>query len=129
LRHALLLAALATATQRTASAAPTALANDTARVVVAAAAADSLTRTVAPATSPAHSGLLRADRLQHATLSLAIASGARSAGARRPAAFAITLAVGAAKETRDVGRGGFDAVDLVADALGAALGAWLAGLP
>ena len=66
---------------------------------------------------------VRADRLQHASLSMALGL---SAGltTREPAAAASSLAFGLAKELWDVRRGkGFDVWDLVADALGAAAGA------
>lgn len=111
---------------RPASAGAEAVARDTVRVVVAHASDDSLAATPAAGARIAHRGLLRADRLQHATLAFALSSGAGSAGARRPAAFAFTIALGTAKEARDVRHGGFDPVDLAADAIGAALGAWVA---
>lgn len=72
-------------------------------------------------------GLARADRLQHASLSFTLAAGAAAASRRPAAAFAGVLALGLAKEFRDARRGRFDAVDLAADAAGAALGAAAAG--
>ncbi|MCC6650798.1 MAG: hypothetical protein IT348_06585 [Candidatus Eisenbacteria bacterium] len=68
-------------------------------------------------------GPVRRDRLQHGSLSFTIAAIARAAGASRAQAFALTLALGAAKEIRDARGTGFDGVDLAADAAGAALGA------
>ncbi len=72
------------------------------------------------------SGALRADRLQHASLALTIGLAAGLAS-RRPALAAGTAsALGVLKELRDRRRGGrFDAGDLAADAIGAALAAWL----
>jgi hypothetical protein len=66
-------------------------------------------------------GLLRPDRLQHGSLSmtLGLAAGLLS---RRPAAGAAAgLGLGLVKELLDIrgGEGGFDVVDLCADALGA----------
>ena len=68
-------------------------------------------------------GLLRTDRLQHASLSFTLAAGAGLAGASRARAFALTFALGTAKEVHDGRHGRFDVVDLAADAVGAALGA------
>lgn len=72
-------------------------------------------------------GLARADRLQHASLSFTLAAGAAVASRQPGAAFAGALALGLAKEAWDARRGGFDPVDLAADAAGAALGAAAAG--
>jgi hypothetical protein len=68
-------------------------------------------------------GLLRPDRLQHASLSFTIAAGAGLVGRPRGQAFALTLALGLLKELRDARVDRFDVVDLAADAGGAALGA------
>lgn len=125
---ACVLVALVTAPDRAATAAA-AVAHDTVHVVVAHEPGDTLAAPSAHGVRTGSRGLWRADRLQHATLAFALASGAGSAGARRPAAFAITLALGTAKEARDARHGGFDPVDLAADAIGAALGAWIAARP
>lgn len=69
-------------------------------------------------------GLLRPDRMQHASLSmtLALAIGVIS---RQPAAgAAASFACGVAKELWDTRTTGFDAADLAADATGAAVGAF-----
>ncbi len=68
-------------------------------------------------------GLLRPDRLEHASLSFTLGLGAGLLS-RRPAAAAGAFAVGLAKEVRDRRHGGFDAVDLLADALGTGLAAF-----
>jgi hypothetical protein len=91
------------------------------RVPCAAAAADSLA--VAARVRAVQLGLLRADRLQHGSLSFTLAAGAGLAGARRAPAFAGVLGVGVLKELRDRRGSGFDRIDLAADAIGAALGA------
>lgn len=71
-------------------------------------------------------GLLRSDRLQHASLSFTIAAGA-TVLSRRPAwSFAGTLALGFLKELRDIRHGGFDRMDLAADLTGSLLGASVA---
>ena len=67
-------------------------------------------------------GLLRPDRLEHASLSFTLGLGAGLVS-RRPGAAAAALGVGLLKEVRDRGHGGFDPVDLLADALGAGLAA------
>lgn len=66
-------------------------------------------------------GLLRADRLQHASLAFAIGCGAGLVTERPAAGAAIALSLGIAKELVD---DRFDRGDLIADALGAALAAW-----
>lgn len=71
-------------------------------------------------------GLLRTDRLQHASLSFTIAAGATLTSERPVASCAGALLLGFLKEMRDVRHGGFDPVDLAADAVGAVLGATLA---
>lgn len=72
-------------------------------------------------------GLVRPDRLQHASLSFTLAAGAALATRRPVASFAVTLAFGLAKELWDARGGEFDPVDLAADAAGAALGVAAAG--
>jgi hypothetical protein len=65
----------------------------------------------------------RADRLQHASLSLVLGLSAGLA-TKRPAAAASAFAFGVAKELWDLRSGsGFDVGDLIADALGVAAGA------
>jgi hypothetical protein len=68
-------------------------------------------------------GMLRADRVQHASLSFTISIGAGLALDDPLAGAGLTLGIGLAKEIADARRTRFDAVDLVADAIGAALGA------
>ena len=72
-------------------------------------------------------GLARPDRLQHASLSFALAAGATLVTRRPGASFAGALALGLAKEVWDSRSSGFDGTDLAADAAGAALGAAAAG--
>jgi hypothetical protein len=71
-------------------------------------------------------GLLRSDRLQHASLSFTIAAGATVLTRRPGASFAGTLALGLLKELRDIRHGGFDSMDLAADLTGSLLGASVA---
>jgi hypothetical protein len=67
-------------------------------------------------------GLLRPDRLQHASLALTI-SLATGLMTREPlVGLAAGLGAGVAKETWDLHRTGFDWVDLAADAVGCAIG-------
>jgi hypothetical protein len=80
------------------------------------------------ASEPSH-GLTRADRLQHASLAFAsgIAIGVVTDEPLAGAGGALTL--GLAKEWFDRHGSGFDGMDLLADAIGAALAGWLlAGL-
>lgn len=84
-----------------------------------------------PAPPPARvrawqTGLLRPDRLQHGSLSLTLAFGVGLAADEPVAGFGVALGLGLAKEIRDARHARFDAIDLVADALGATLGAWAA---
>jgi hypothetical protein len=67
-------------------------------------------------------GMLRADRLEHLSLSLTLGTGV-GAVSRRPAlAAGGTLALGLVKELRDRRVGGrFDLLDLLADAVGVAI--------
>lgn len=89
----------------------------------AAAVSDSLAAFPPPRVRTWQTGLARPDRLQHASLSATLAAGATAAGARPLAAFAGTLALGLLKECWDARATRFDAVDLAADAAGAACGA------
>jgi len=67
-------------------------------------------------------GLLRPDRLQHAGFSFTLAVAGTIGFRDRTAGGAVALALGAAKEGWDSRHGGADAVDLLADAVGVALG-------
>jgi len=67
-------------------------------------------------------GLLRPDRLQHAGFSFTLAVAGTIGFRDRAAGGAVALALGAAKEGWDSRHGGADAVDLLADAVGVALG-------
>ncbi|MCE9627181.1 MAG: hypothetical protein K8R56_04595 [Candidatus Eisenbacteria bacterium] len=91
----------------------------------AAAAADSLHTQAAfpaPQVRAWQVGLLRPDRLEHASLSFTLAGALLIATRDRPAAGAVTLAAGLGKELWDRrGPSGFDGIDLVADATGIAL--------
>lgn len=91
--------------------------------LVAAPAADTL-HAFPPATVRAWQvGLLRPDRLQHAGLSFALGAAFTLASRDQVAGAATALALGALKELWDSRHGGADGVDLVADAVGATLGA------
>lgn len=65
----------------------------------------------------------RPDRLQHAGLAFTLGLGAGLATRRPAVAAASACGLGLLKEVRDARHGGFDAVDLAADAVGAALAA------
>ena len=64
-------------------------------------------------------GLLRPDRMRHASLSLTLGLAAGLVTRQPPVAACGSLALGLAKELYDVRGNGFDPVDLFADALGA----------
>jgi len=66
-------------------------------------------------------GLARGDRLEHASLSFAIASAMIIATRNRTAGAATAFAMGLGKEIWDGRRGHFDPVDLAADAVGVML--------
>jgi hypothetical protein len=66
---------------------------------------------------------IRPDRLQHAGLAFTLGLGAGLATRRPALAAAGTCGLGLLKEVRDIRHGGFDPVDLAADAAGAALAA------
>jgi len=66
-------------------------------------------------------GLARGDRLEHASLSFAIASAMIIATRDRTAGAATAFAMGLGKEIWDGRRGHFDPVDLAADAVGVML--------
>ena len=66
-------------------------------------------------------GLVRGDRLEHASLSFALASAIIIATRNRAAGAATAFAAGLGKELWDGRQGHFDAVDLAADAVGVGL--------
>ena len=68
-------------------------------------------------------GLLRPDRLEHASFAFTLGLGVGFLSRQPTSAAASALALGLAKEIRDRRHGGFDPVDLVADAIGAGLAA------
>lgn len=68
-------------------------------------------------------GLVRSDRLQHASLSFTLAAGSVIGGASPARAFWITAALGVAKECFDARHDRFDPVDVAADLAGALSGA------
>lgn len=65
-------------------------------------------------------GLLRPDRIEHASLAWTLGLGAGLATREPAAAFATPALLGLAKEIADRHGTGFDTVDLLADLLGAA---------
>ena len=89
---------------------------------VSAPAVDSILVPAPPATGALGIG---ADKYQHAALSAAFGLGAGVLSRSSVAALAVPLALGAAKELRDRVHTRFDAADLLADAVGAAVAAAL----
>jgi hypothetical protein len=82
-----------------------------------------------PAVRAVQTGALAPDRLQHAGLALALGAGAGAASGEPAVAAAFPLALGLVKEAMDArGSGRFDAVDLAADAAGAAIALMLTAL-
>ena len=90
------------------------------------------TATAVPAASPPlpppsvrawQTGLLRPDRLEHASFAFTLGLGVGFLSRQPASAAASALTLGLAKEVRDRRHGGFDAVDLAADAIGAGLAA------
>jgi hypothetical protein len=90
------------------------------------------TAAAAPATSPPlpppdvrawQTGLLRPDRLEHASLAFTFGLGVGLLSRQPVSAAASALTLGLAKEVHDRRRGGFDPVDLAADAIGAGFSA------
>ena len=88
--------------------------------------------TAAPAASPPlpppavrawQTGLLRPDRLEHASFAFTLGLGVGLLSRQHASAAASALTLGLAKEIRDRRHGGFDPVDLAADAIGAGLAA------
>ena len=76
-----------------------------------------------PAVRAWQTGLLRSDRLEHASLAFSVGLGVGILSRRPGAAAGSAFALGLAKEIRDRGHGGFDPLDLAADAIGAGLAA------
>ena len=72
-------------------------------------------------------GLLRPDRLEHASLSFSLGLGVGILSRQPGAAAGGAFTLGLAKELRDRRHGGFDPVDLAADAIGAGLAAAATG--
>lgn len=68
-------------------------------------------------------GVLRADRLQHASLAFTIGLGAGVAGREPAGAFAAAAGLGLVKELADARADRFDWVDLAVDVAGAGLAA------
>jgi hypothetical protein len=66
-------------------------------------------------------GLLRGDRMEHASLSFALTSALLIATRNRAASAATAFAFGIGKELWDGRTGSFDPVDLTADAVGVTL--------
>ena len=86
-----------------------------------AAMGDTLTSFPPPRVRAWQVGLVRGDRLEHASLSFAIASATIIATRNRAAGAATALTLGLGKEILDGRRGHFDPVDLAADAVGVML--------
>ncbi len=93
-----------------------------AALLVTAATADTLPEFPPAAVRAWQVGLLRPDRLQHAGLSFALGTAFTLASRDRVTGAAAALALGTLKELWDSRHGGADGVDLLADAIGAALG-------
>jgi hypothetical protein len=68
-------------------------------------------------------GLLRPDRLEHASFAFTLGLGVGLLSRQPASAAASALTLGLLKELRDRRHGGFDPVDLAADAIGAGLSA------
>jgi len=90
------------------------------------------TATAGPAASPPlpppavrawQTGLLRPDRLEHASFAFTLGLGVGLLSRQPASAAASAFAFGLAKEIRDRRHGGFDPMDLAADAIGAGLSA------
>jgi hypothetical protein len=89
---------------------------------------------VAPAPAPSpplpppsvrawQTGLLRSDRLEHASFAFTLGLGVGVLSRQPGTAAASALALGLAKEVRDRRHSGFDRLDLAADVIGAAFAA------
>jgi hypothetical protein len=68
-------------------------------------------------------GLLRPDRLEHASFAFTLGLGVGLLSRQPASAAASALTLGLAKEVRDRRHGGFDPVDLATDAIGATFAA------
>ena len=73
-------------------------------------------------------GLLRPDRIEHASLAFTIGLATGLATRKPAAAFGVPAALGLGKEVADRSGTGFDLVDLAADLLGAAAAASLTSI-
>jgi len=93
-------------------------ANDT---LAPAAKRDSVTKFPPPRVRGWQVGLVRPDRMEHASLSFALTSALIIVTRNRPASAATAFAFGIGKELWDQRTGSFDPVDLTADAVGVAL--------
>ena len=76
-----------------------------------------------PAVRAWQTGLLRPDRLEHVSFAFTLGLGVGFLSQQPGAAAASALTLGLVKEIRDRRHGGFDRVDLAADAIGAGLSA------
>jgi hypothetical protein len=76
-----------------------------------------------PAVRAWQTGLLRPDRLEHASFAFTLGLGVGLLSRQPAGAAASALTLGLVKEVRDRRHGGFDPVDLAADAIGAGLSA------
>jgi hypothetical protein len=76
-----------------------------------------------PAVRAWQTGLLRPDRLEHASFAFTFGLGVGLISRQPAGAAASAFALGLAKEVRDRRHAGFDRVDLAADAIGAAFAA------
>lgn len=76
-----------------------------------------------PAVRAWQTGLLRPDRLEHTSFAFTLGLGVGLLSRQPGGAAASAFTLGLAKEMRDRRHGGFDPVDLVADAIGAAVAA------
>ena len=100
-----------------------AAAHDTLRAAVA--RRDSVTRFPPPRVRGWQVGLVRPDRMEHASLSFALTSALIIVTRNRAASAATGLAFGVGKELWDQRTSEFDPVDLSADAVGVALASLL----
>ncbi|HXJ70585.1 MAG TPA: hypothetical protein VNM39_16900 [Verrucomicrobiae bacterium] len=94
-------------------------------IVAPAARADSLVSFPPPRVRAWQVGLVRGDRIEHASLSFALTSALIIITRNRPASAATALAFGVGKELWDQRTSRFDPVDLTADAVGVGLASLL----
>ncbi|MEO5618272.1 MAG: hypothetical protein ABIS67_10905 [Candidatus Eisenbacteria bacterium] len=78
-----------------------------------------------PAARQWQTGMLRADRLQHASLAWTLGLGVGLASREPVAAVTVPAVLGLVKEVADARGPGFDRLDLLADLLGAAAAGWV----